>query len=169
MSQGKRFLVTTSVIKAKDFETFAALAARLKRFGRVSVNVAQLAAKTQEDIPAGGSPWHEYTAGLPVLTKKFFPHAIEQPFLDMTYIRRNVALMRACARVLRARKLDAWFATHDPFFMPEAFFVAHPHLRGARLDHPRRSRQEAFGICRDCDEGRAMLAWSTAQLVKAVP
>jgi len=169
MSQDKRFLMTASVVKAKDLEVFADLASRLKRFGRVSVNVGQLAAKTPADIPPGGSPWHEYTAGLPVLTKKFFPHAVEQPFLDMASVRRNLTLMRACARVLRARKLDAWFATHDPFFMPEAFFVAHPHLRGARLDHPRRTRQEAFGICRDCDEGRAMLAWSTAQLLKAVP
>ncbi len=169
MPQDKRFLVTASVTKAKELDTFTALAARLKRFGAVSVNVAQLAGKTQQDITADGSPWHEYTAGLPVLTKKFFPHAIEQPFLDMAYVRKNVALMRACVRTLRARKLDAWFGTHDPFFMPEEFFVAHPHLRGARLDHPRRSREEAFGICRDTDEGRAMLAWSTAQLLKDVP
>ena len=165
----KSFLVSTCVRTASEFEPFAALAARLRRFGRTSLNVSQLSGKTLEDIPEGGSPWHEYTACLPVLTKKFFPHPKEAPFVNKAYVRRNVALLRACVRVLRRHKLGASFNTHDPFFMPEAFFDAHPHLRGARLDHPRRSRQEAFGICRDLPEAQEMLAYSTARLVKAVP
>ncbi len=169
MSADKSFNVSVHVRSAAEFEPFAALAARLQRFGEVSMNVSQLSGKTLEDVPEGGSSWHEYTACLPVLNKKFFPHPKEAPFLNMAYIRKNVALLRACVRVLRKHKLKASFNTHDPFFMPEAFFTRNPHLRGARLDHPRRSRKEEFGICRDCSEGQEMLAWNMAQLIKEMP
>jgi len=169
MLKGKRFVVSVSVVNTREFGTFAALAARLRRFAGVSMSVSQLSRKTTEDIPDGGSPWHEYTANLPVLTKKFFPHPKEEPFLNMDYVHKNVALLRGCARILRKHKLGAAFSTHDPFYMPEAFFAEHPHLRGARLDHPRRTRQEAFGICRDCAEGQEMLAYSMARLMKEVP
>jgi hypothetical protein len=168
-SPGKSFLVHVCVRSAKEFEPFAAMAGRLRRLGETAINVSQLSGKTLEDVPEGGSPWHEYTTLLPVLTKKFFPHPKEQAFVNMDYVRKNVALMRACVRVLRKHKLAASFNTHDPFFMPEEFFVRYPHLRGARLDHPRRSRQEAFGICRDTPEGQDMLAWSMAAMVKEVP
>ena len=169
MSKDKSFIVTTSVRSAAEFETFAKLASRLRRFGAVAMNVSQLSGKTLEDVPEGGSPWHEYTACLPVLAKKFFPHPKAAPFVNAAYVRKNVALLRACAGVLRKHKLDAAFNTHDPFFMPEEFFAKYPHLRGARLDHPRRTRREEFGTCRDCPEGQEMLAWSMAQLVKEVP
>jgi hypothetical protein len=87
----------------------------------------------------------------------------------MDYVRDNVRLLRECADVLRKHDLAAAFQTHEPFFMPEAFFAAHPRLRGARLDHPRRTCQEAFGICRDTPEGQQMLAYSMSQLMKEVP
>lgn len=169
MSADKSFIVSVHVRSASEFEPFAALAGQLKRFGEVAMNVSQLSGKTLEDVPEGGSAWHEYTSCLPVLNKKFFPHPKEAPFLNMAHVRKNVALLRACVKVLRKHKLNAAFNTHDPFFMPEAFFTKYPHLRGARLDHPRRSRKEEFGICRDCPEGQEMLAWNMAQLIKEVP
>ena len=168
MTQDKAFVITVAVRNPADFAIFAAQAAKLKRHGKVAMMVSSLSRKTVEDIPAGGSPWHEYTACLSVL-HKFFPHPRIAPFLNARHVRENRALLRSCVKVLRRHKLNAAFATHEPFYLPEAFFVKYPHLRGARVDHPRRSRQEAFAPCFDTAEGREMLTAMTAELYREVP
>ncbi|MFB3892288.1 MAG: hypothetical protein ACE15C_09725 [Phycisphaerae bacterium] len=168
MAQDKAFVVTAAVRNPRDFALFAAQAARLKRHARVAMMVSSLSRKTVEDIPPGGSPWHEYTACLSVL-HKFFPHPKIAPFINPDHVRKNRALLKACVKVLDKYKLDAAFATHEPFYLPEAFFVKYPRLRGARIDHPRRSRKEEFAPCFDCAEGREMLTWMTRQLYKDAP
>jgi hypothetical protein len=167
--QDVTFIVSVPATSAGQFAKYAEMAAALKPFGKVAMNVGLMTRRASQEVPPGGSPWHDYTTGLPALAKKFFPHADEQPFVDTDYARGNVDLLRACAKVVRKHGMAAAFATHDPFFMPEAFFEAHPHLRGARVDHPRRSRREEFAICRDCPPGGDMLAWSVSRLVEEVP
>jgi len=169
MAQQQRvFTVGVRVDNARDFEVFAAMAARLKKHGQVEVTLGSVSGRADYDIPAGGSSWHDYTSYLSTLLK-FFPHPKIAPFVDAGHVRKNQALLRACVRVLRKYKLNATFESHEPFYIAEGFFARHPYLRGARVDHPRRSRQEAFAMCLDHPEGQDILASMMSSLVREAP
>ena len=168
MAGERTFVVSASVRSAKDFGVFAAQAARLRRHGRVEMNVASLSGRDFGEVPAGGSPWHEYAAYSAGL-HKFYPHPKLAGFVDAAFVARNRRLLRSCVKVLRARKLGASFLLHEPHFLPEAFFEAHPHLRGPRVDHPRRSRAEAYAMCLDHPEGREIFSAMAAGLANDVP
>jgi len=164
----RTFVVSAGVRSARDFDVFAAAAARLRRHGRVEMNVANLSGRDFSEVPAGGSPWHEYAA-YGVGLHKFYPHPKLAQFVDAEFVARNRRLLRSCVKVLRAHKLGACFQLHEPHFLPEAFFQAHPHLRGPRVDHPRRSRAEAYAMCLDHPEGREILSAMAADLARDVP
>jgi len=168
MAEKKVFTITATVDNVRDFETFASLSSPLRKHGRVEIGLNSVAGKAWYDIPKGGSPWHEYTAYLSTLLK-FFPHPKIAPFVDAKHVRANRQLLRSCARVMRKYKLDAAFDSHEPFYIAEEFFAKYPHLRGGRVDHPRRSRQEAHALCVDRPEAQEILAWMMKRLVKEVP
>ena len=161
------FVVMSATRTAADFEVLAAQAARLKSRGRVEVGVSSLAERTLRDIPPGGSPWHDYTTCLPSL-EKFFPHRDLQPFVDAEHVKRNQQLLRAKLPILHRHKLAAAAQFHVPWLLPEEFFDQHPQLRGPRIDHPRRSRKEAFAMCVDGDAGRAFYSEMFGQFAREV-
>ena len=168
MASQRTMAVSSATRNGKDFETFAKLVMPLKRHGKVEIGISTLAEKTQADMPPGGSPWHEYTSMLSTL-QKFFPHAKMRPFLDMKHVKKNRDLLRANAKVVKKYGYAAAFRTHIPFYLPEEFFAKYPHLRGARCDHPRRSRREAFALCVDHPESLEMIGQMTAELAGEIP
>src|SRR5688500_7565006 len=103
------------------------------------MNVGCLAGRSEDDMPEGGKPWHEYTNYLSALVK-FFPDETLAPFIPAAYAAKNRRLMQGCVRALRKHKLGAAFRSQEPFFLDERFFERYPQLRGPRVDHPRRSR-----------------------------
>ena len=151
-----------------QYRAFAELAGRLKCCGRVLVNVAAVSDKAWFELPEGGSPWHEYAAYNPALFK-FFPHPKIARHLPEEWVARNRELLLAKAAILRELDLGAAFWGYEIAFLPESFFAEHPHLRGPRMDHPRRSRKEAFAFCPDLEETQEMMAWMMAELVRQVP
>src|SRR5688500_18757028 len=149
MSKQVTFVVMSAIATVADFEVLAAQAARLKARGRVEIAVNTLAERTTSDIPPGPTgAWHDYTSTLPSL-EKLFPHKDLQPFANMAHVKRNQQLLRETLPILRKHKLAAAVQFHAPWFLPDEFFEKYPHLRGPRIDHPRRSRREAFAICVD--------------------
>jgi hypothetical protein len=164
----KVFVVHAPIRDIAVFEKLAALVEKLKPHGRVEVNVSNLAEKSRFEVPEGGSPWHEYASYNPT-PFKYFPPARLAPFFPAGHVKKNRDMLLAKREVLRRHGLGAAFWSYEPNFLPEAFFEAHPHLRGARSDHPRRSCKEAFAPCVDRDETQEMIAESVAALVKAVP
>src|SRR5213595_2074238 len=157
MSKQFTFVILSATRTVNDFETLASQVSRLKPRGRVEIAVSSLSERTLSDLPPGGSPWHDYTTCLPSL-EKFFPHADLLPFVDGEHVRHNQQLLREKLAILRRRKLAAAAQFHIPWLLPEEFFENFPHLRGPRIDHPRRSRREAFAMCVDSAEGRAFYA-----------
>ena len=157
MTKQLTFVVMSATRTAADFDVLTQQAARLKSRGRVEIGVSSLAERTRADIPPGGSPWHDYTTCLPSL-EKFCPHRDLQPFVDAEHVKRNQALLREKLPIVRKHKLAAAAQFHVPWLLPETFFEKFPHLRGPRIDHPRRSRKEAFAMCVDSDAGRAFYA-----------
>ena len=162
------FVVHAPIRDLGEFRTFAEQAARLKPFGKVEINISTLAQKGFHDVPEGGSPWHEYASNNPAPCK-FYPHEKIAPFLPTDFVAKNRKLLEAKVKVLHELGLAAAFWSYEPNFLPEAFFQKYPHLRGARSDHPRRSRKEAFAPCMDHPENLEMVTGMIATLVKNVP
>jgi hypothetical protein len=168
MSRQLTTVIMSATRSAADFDTLASQALRLRSRGRVELGVTSLSGRTLADIPAGGSPWHDYTSCLPSL-EKFFPHRDLLPFVDAGHVRANQQLLREKLSILRRHKLSAAAQFHMPWLLPEPFFEKFPQLRGPRIDHPRRSRREAFAMCVDTEAGRAFYADMFGQFAREVP
>ncbi len=162
------FVVNTPIRDLGEYRVLAKLAVALKRHGRVEMNISSLAEKARHEMPAGGSPWHEYAACNPT-PARFFPDEMVAPFVPESFVKKNRELLLAKADILREHGLGAAFWSYEPNFLPEAFFAAYPALRGPRTDHPRRSRQEEFAPCVDAPETREMTSRMVADLVRHVP
>ena len=156
---------TTSI---EDFTAYANQMARLKPFGRVDVSVNDLAEKDESMMPAGGSPWHEY-ATYNGAVHAFFPDPKLAPFLPSEFISKNRKLLLAKTSVIRELGLGANWRSTDPMFLPDAFFEKYPHLRGPRIDHPRRSLKQEFTACFHQQETKDMYQNMVNELFKNVP
>ncbi|MBN2287884.1 MAG: hypothetical protein JXQ83_01030 [Candidatus Glassbacteria bacterium] len=151
-----------------EFRTYAEQAARLKAYGRVQVQISALADKSWYEIPEGGSPWHEYACSIPA-PWKFYPHPRIAPHIPAGHVEQNCKLMAAKAAIIRELGLEAVFTAKNTHMLPESFFQEYPHLRGPRVDHPRRSRKEAFAWCVDLPETLEMIEWMMAEVKRHVP
>lgn len=100
---------------------------------------------------------------------KLFPAPEVEPFVDMAYGRRVAGLIEARCKILRKLGLKAHWAANIPQVMPEAFFTAHPELRGPRVDQPNRSRTARFSMCVDQPETIRLYAVAMTNLLKRCP
>ena len=164
----RRFILFYATRDARDFEAFARTAAKLKRHGRVILDVAGLADKAFHDIPPGGNPWHEYCAQASPFIR-MAPHPKLAPFMPKAFVKKNRDLLRAKVAVLKKLGLGAAYQGQEPFYVPEAFFRRHPGLRGPRIDHPRRGLKEEFALCTDEPEVREMYAGMMGEIRRAAP
>ncbi|MBT4497689.1 MAG: hypothetical protein HOC74_08205 [Gemmatimonadetes bacterium] len=167
--KGKTFLIDLRGSRdIESFRTYAEIASRLKKYGEVQISVSGLADKAWWEIPEGGSPWHEYACYVPA-PWMFFPHPKITPHIPADFVAKNRELLDARLKVIRELGLKAIFTAKFTNLLPESFFVEHPHLRGPRVDHPRRSTEEAFAWCVDLEETREMIEWMMAEIKSNVP
>jgi len=152
----------------EDFRAFARTASRMKRYGRVQIDIGVMAAKAAFEAPPGGDEWHQYAA-MNANLSKFFPHPKIAPFYPPEWVAKNRQLLLAKAAILREYGLQAAMSSNDTHYLPEAFFERYPELRGPRVDHPRRSRREEFSFCVDLPETREMIEWMAAETKRNVP
>jgi len=162
------FVIHAPIRDLVEFRQLARQATRLKPFGRVEINVSTLADKGFHDVPEGRNFWYEYTSYNPT-PYKFFPDPKIAPFIPEEFVKKNRELLLAKAEILREYGLGAAFWSYEPNYLPEEFFDEYPHLRGARVDHPRRGNTPAFAPCISVKETREMFANMVAELLENVP
>jgi hypothetical protein len=167
-ANGYTFIFGNSDRDIHEFKAFAQVASRLKPYGDVQIHIGELADKSWYEMPAGNSPWHEY-ANEGSSFAKFFPHPKIAPFIPADWVARNRELMFQKVAVLRELGLNAAFSGDETHFIPAEFFEQYPHLRGPRVDHPRRSTRKEFSWCVDLEETRDMIEWMAAELKRHVP
>ncbi len=156
---------------ARDIDTFriyAKLATRMKKYGDVQIAISGLSDKNWFQIPEGGSPWHEYACYMSA-PWMYYPHPEIAPHIPAEWVAANQKLLQAKRGIINELGLDAIFAAKNTEMLPESFFVAHPHLRGPRVDHPRRTSGEAFSWCTDLEETRDIIKWTMAELLRHAP
>ncbi len=164
----KTFVVDANVTSLEEFREIAIHAARLKPYGKVEINISTLADKGFHEIPEGRNFWHEYASYTPT-PFKFFPDPKIAPFIPADFVKRNRDLLLGKVQILRKYDLGAAFWSYEPNFLPEEFFETHPHMRGPRIDHPRRSNHPAFAADFHVEETREMYKNMMAELVEHVP
>jgi len=140
------FVVHSSFRDIQTFTEFSEQIARLKPFGRIDMNINLTAEKADFEMPEGGSPWHEYAAYDRSLSK-FFPDEKIAPFIPEELVNKNRQLLFNKVKIIRNLGLNAGYRSNEPHFLTKAFFESYPHLRGPRIDHPRRSLQKEFAPC----------------------
>jgi hypothetical protein len=166
--QDRVFIINAPIKNLDEFQTLAKQAARLKAYGQVQITISSLADKSFHEIPAKGSPWHEYASNNPS-PFKFFPDPKLAPFLPAAFVKKNRQLMLDKAKILRENGLKGAFYGYEPNFLPAAFFEAYPEMLGPRVDHPRRSTEKAFAPCTDVRETQKMYSGMMAEMLKNVP
>jgi hypothetical protein len=147
------------------FERKATLA---KRLGATHVPLTDGLPTAQWQFQPAGDPYPAWFIQRPDFFK-LYPAPEVEPFVDVAYGRRVAGLLEARCRILRKLGLKAHWAANIPQVMPEAFFSAHPELRGPRVDQPNRSRTARFSMCVDQPETMRLYAVALKNLLEHCP
>lgn len=152
---------------AADLAHFERKAALAKELGASEVIITEgLPLAKWEMDPADPYPaWFIHHASM----LKIFPTGAVTPFIDAAYVRNVQGIVRQRCAVLQRLGLRAVWRANEPAVLPEAFFTAHPELRGPRIDHPARSTKTHFAPNVDRPEMLAIYRESIKALLTACP
>jgi hypothetical protein len=153
--------------QADDLAFFEKKAAFSKELGATHMLVTDgLPPATWEMDPADPYPmWFVHHASLLII----FPPKELEPFVDARYAAETRDIMRQRCEVLGRFGLKGAWNANEPAVLPEAFFTAHPELRGPRIDQPNRSRKAYFAPNVDEPEVLRMYRDAMQQLLKTCP
>ena len=153
--------------EAADLALFDRKAALSKELGATHLLITEgLPLATWELDDADPYPsWYVHHASM----LKIFPPKEVQPYVDMDYAARVSAVVEKRCEILRKYGLKAVWNANEPAVMPEAFFTAHPELRGPRIDHPNRSTKPHFAPSADAPEMLRLYRESMQLLLKRCP
>lgn len=152
-----------------DIQDFEAFATRAKQSGATHINI------TAEDLPwarwqydTPGDPYPSWVISNTGLLKVAVPAPL-RPYIPKEYSETVMGILEQRCKVLRRLGLKAAFNTFEPQMLPEAVFREHPLWRGARVDHPNRSRVARFAPSIDHPEVLALYRDALAELVRRCP
>lgn len=95
------------------------------------------------EFDSPGDPYPAWYVNQQSVLKIFTPKEL-QPYVDMAWAHRTAHLVEERCRILRKYGLKGTWNSDEPQELPEAFFQAHPELRGPRVDQPNRARVPRF-------------------------
>ncbi len=115
---------------------------------------------------------HEYYAQFYTYAPGF-NHFLDTPLTQglwpAMYLDANLNHLRKLADLGRTYGLKPGVCMFEPRTMPERFFVKYPTLRGARVDHPFRSRLPRFTMAQDHPIAQRHYREALQKLIRAVP
>ena len=133
---------------AVDLAAFERDVAAAKESGATHVAVCDDFPRALWQFDPPDDPYPAWYVHHPNVLKVFPPEEL-RPFVDLEYADRVARIVKERCRVLREHGLKAHWDSLEPQELPEGFFAAYPHLRGARVDQPNRSRVTHFAPCVD--------------------
>jgi hypothetical protein len=153
--------------EAADLAQFERKASLSKELGATHLLVTEgLPLATWEMDEADPYPmWFVHHAGILII----FPPKDIQPYVDMKFSAHVTEVLQKRCQVLAKYGLKGVWSANEPEVMPEALFIAHPELRGPRIDQPKRSRKVYFALSVDEPETLRMYRESMQLLLKTCP
>jgi hypothetical protein len=109
--------------------------------------------------------WFAHHAGMLTI----FPPKDVQPYVDMKYAANVAGVLQQRCAILGKYGLKGIWSANEPAVLLEAFFTAHPELRGPRIDQPNRSRKVYFAPNVDAPETLRLYRESMQLLLKTCP
>lgn len=153
---------------APDLAAFERNAKLAKELGATHMVITDNLPPALWQFDPPGDPYPAWFVYRPALLKIFPPKEV-QPYVNMEYAEKVAQLLEARCRILRQLGLKAYWAANEPQVMPEAFFTAHPELRGPRVDQPNRSRVARFAPCVDQPETLRLYREAMQNLLQRCP
>lgn len=148
-----------------DMERYFAAAARLG-YTAIDVNALATLEIIEQEDPSDLYPlFNTYGPSL----SQFVDSDLTRGVYPKGYLERNLAQLRERARLAHEHGLKAVFATYEPRWMPDVLYVRHPELRGARSDHPGRSKRARYSLDTDRPEVLRHYQQLVGNLLRAVP
>jgi hypothetical protein len=152
---------------ARGFDSehyLAALAA--SGFTHAEVNSLQAHMPYEDAVPSEYYPqFYTYLPG--------FNHFVDTPLTagmwPAMYLDANLEHLKKLAGLARRYGLKPGVCMFEPRTMPERFFQKYPTLRGARVDHPFRSRLPRFTMAQDHPIVQRHYREALQKLIRAVP
>jgi hypothetical protein len=153
--------------EAADLALFEREAALAKELGATHMIVTEgLPLATWEMDPSDPYPmWFVHHASL----LKIFPPKDVQPYVNAKYSTAVQGVLLGRCAILGKYGLKGVWSANEPAVMPEAFFTAHPELRGPRIDQPNRSRKPYYAPSVDEPETLRMYREAMQGLLKTCP
>jgi hypothetical protein len=153
--------------EAADLALFERKATLAKELGATHMVVTDgLPLATWEMDPTDPYPmWFVHHASL----LKIFPPKDVQPYVNAKYSAEVQGVLQGRCAVLAKYGLKGVWSANEPAVMPEAFFTAHPELRGPRIDQPNRSRKPYYAPNVDEPETLRMYGEAMQSLLRTCP
>ena len=158
----------TAAFDAARLKVFERKAELAKKIGATIVPITDDLPTARWQMQPPGDPYPAWFIQRPDFFK-LFPAPEVEPFVDMTYGHRVANILEERCKILRRLGLKAHWSANIPQVMPEAFFTAHPELRGPRVDQPNRSRTARFSMCVDRPETLRLYAVAMKNLLEHCP
>lgn len=135
-------------------------------FTHIEVNSLQATFPYEDSVPGEYySQFYTYCPG--------FNHFIDTPLTrgiwPAQYLDANLERLQNLAAIGRKFGLKPGVCLYEPRSLPERFFQRYPTLRGARIDHPFRSRLPRYTMAQDHPVTKHHFRLATQALMKAVP
>jgi len=164
----KQKLVVLAPVRDMDvFRHLVGLLGNVSDLYDISVEVGTLLRKHREELTDPGDSYLDYSVNTPSIFKHIVPEKL-RPYLDTSFARENLALLEAKVEVLKQAGMKASFYGNEPVYQRERLYRAFPHWRGARIDHPRRSRNPIWSPCLLQPEVQEVYRQAVAELCRRV-
>lgn len=142
-------------IVTDNLEDFRDMALRAREMGATHVMAAHMPRSRwmwEQDL---GDPYPNWSMAHAQIFKLVCPPELKE-FLPQDHIQECFALLKARCDILKEMGLKPALFSNEPFWLPEEVYRAHPSWRGARCDHPRRSKKPYYSPCIDNPEVLSM-------------
>jgi hypothetical protein len=97
---GRTFVFHNAIRDVEEFRAYARVAARLKPYGAVQVDLGVLAEKSPFHETGLRSPWHDYGAYMATMWA-FYPHPKLAPYVPAAWVTKNRELLLAKVAILK--------------------------------------------------------------------
>lgn len=160
--------VSPAEIDARNLAEFERKATLAKQLGATHVSITDNLPPAKWEFQPPDDPypgWYIQRADI----LKLYPPAEVKPFIDEAHRSRVTHILEERSKILRKLGLKGHWGANIPQVLPEAFFTAHPELRGPRVDQPNRSKIARFSLCVDQSETLRLYAEAMKSLLEHCP
>lgn len=161
----KHIIVSNPYKELGQFEKAVILA---KQAGVTHISVSCMAEKSRWEIDDPLDPYLNWSIVHNSIFKVLVPELLAG-WIPKDFAQKNLQMVKDRCAVIKKHGLKASFLAYEPMWWPEQVFARAPHLRGPRVDHPRRSRHPRFSPDLFHDEVMTMYADTIRRLIDEAP